>query len=256
MKVVILAGGQQSTLSEYGEGIPKPMVEIGGKPLLWHIMKQFSECGYSEFIICGGYKVSMIKEYFMDFYIYESDITVNLQNNSIEVHRKKTEDWKVTVVDTGLNTSAGQRIERVKDYIKEDNFIVTYGDCLSDIAIEELVNTHVENNKLATITMAKPTGRNALLPLSKAGELRYSESEQEIGKDAWVDADCFVFKKQIFKYLEQCTDLQNQIFTELSKIKQIGTYPHKGFWMTVETRRDLVQAESLWNTGTAPWSKS
>jgi len=255
MKVVILAGGQQSTISEYGEGIPKPMVEIGGKPLLWHIMKHFSECGFNEFIVCSGYKVSMIKEYFMDFYIYESDITVDLQTNTIEVHRKATEDWKVTVVDTGMNTSTSLRVHQIQKYITEQEFIVTYGDCLSDISVQDLVETHKKEQRYATIAMAKPTGRNTLLPLRADGELAYDKSGQEIGKDAWVDANCFVFNKKVFDYLDQYHDLQYQLFAALSQEKQLATYPHKGFWMTVETKRDLSQAEDLWNTGVAPWIK-
>lgn len=138
MKAVILAGGMQSTLHSRWEGIPKPMVEIGGKPLLWHIMKHFSKYGWNEFIICGGYRIDLMKEYFMDFYIYQSDITVNLQNNTVEVHKKKTEDWKVTVVDTGLYSSTGQRVSMIQKYIEDEELVIVYGDCLSDINMEEM----------------------------------------------------------------------------------------------------------------------
>ena len=139
MKVVILAGGQKSTISSEQVGIPKPMVEIGGKPMLWHIMKSFSAHGLNEFVICGGYKVDMIKEYFMDFYIYQSDITVDLQTNTIQVHKNRTEDWRVTVVDTGVQASTGQRVSQIKEYVDDDTFIVTYGDCLSDVNVKEMI---------------------------------------------------------------------------------------------------------------------
>ena len=164
MKVVILAGGMQSSISNEMEGIPKPMVDIGGKPLIWHIMKHFSQYGFTEFIVCGGYKVNKIKEYFMDFYIYESDITVDLQTNTVEIHKNKTEDWKVTVVDTGLFSATGQRVRMIENYVDGD-FIVTYGDCLSDIDICRLVEYHCNEGKVATITMVKPSGRDELLPI-------------------------------------------------------------------------------------------
>lgn len=253
MKVVILAGGTQSTINSEREGIPKPMIDVGGKPLLWHIMKYFSEYGLNEFIICGGYRVEMIKEYFMDYYIYASDITVDLQNNRIEVHKKRTEDWKVTVVDTGLFSSTGQRIGLIQDYIGEDEFIVTYGDCLSDINIKEVLETHRRNRKTATIVLAKPTGRNRLLPIDGEGELRYDNYEGITNDAAWVNADCFVFNKQVFDFLYGNYDLEQKLFVRLSASHQLGTYRHKGFWMPIETKRDLTYVERLWNAGTAPW---
>lgn len=255
MKVVILAGGMQSTLNNEREGIPKPMVDIGGKPLLWHIMKHFSGYGLNEFVICGGYRVDMIKEYFMDYYIYASDITVDLQNNTIEVHKKCTEDWKVTVVDTGLFSSTGQRVSLIQKYIDEDTFIVTYGDCLSDINVRDLIEQHERAEKTATIAMAKPTGRNQLLPIDGDGILRYNQSEILHNDTAWVNADCFVFKRKIFGYLVGNYDLEQQLFISLSEEQQLATYQHNGYFATIETKRDLVNAEDLWNAGTAPWMK-
>lgn len=253
MKVVILAGGMQSTINNENEGIPKPMVEIGGKPLLWHIMKHFSQYGLSEFVVCGGYKVNMIKEYFMDYYIYASDITVDLQTNRIEVHKKRTEDWKVTVVDTGLFTSTGQRVSLIEKYIDGDEFIVTYGDCLSDIDVSRLLEEHYRSRKLATIAMAKPTGRNELLPLDTEGQLNYSYIEDDVGENAWVNADCFVFNKKVFDYLTGNYDLEKQLFLKLSEQQALAAYRHIGFWLPVETKRDLVNAENLWNASMAPW---
>ena len=253
MKVVILAGGMQSTINNEYEGIPKPMVDIGGKPLLWHIMKHFSQYGLNEFIVCGGYRVDMIKEYFMDYYIYASDITIDLRNNSIEIHKKRTEDWKVTVVDTGLFSSTGQRVSQIQKYIREDEFIVTYGDCLSDIDISKLLEKYRQSGKLATIAMAKPTGRNQLLPLDYNGEINYRQTEKIAEDYAWVNADCFVFSRKIFSYLFGNYDLEKQLFLKLSEQQMLATYQHTGFWLPVETKRDLVNAENLWNASMAPW---
>ena len=172
MQVVILAGGQRSTISNEQEGIPKPMAEIGGKPMLWHIMKSFSAYGLNEFIICGGYKVDMIKEYFMDYYIYQSDITVDLKTNTVEIHRNRTEDWKVTVVDTGLYSSTGQRVARIKEYIDGDTFIVASGDCLFDIDVNRMIAYHGEQGKTATMAVARPTGRNEALDIDEAGLIK------------------------------------------------------------------------------------
>lgn len=256
MKVVILAGGLQSTINNENEGIPKPMVDIGGKPLLWHIMQHFSEYGFNEFIICGGYRVDMIKEYFMDYYIYASDITVDLQTNSIKVHNEKTENWKVTVVDTGLFSLTGQRISLIEKYIDEENFIVTYGDCLSDINIQEMMEVHHQKQKIATVAMAKPTGRNRLLLIDDEGALLYNQSENISNESAWVNADCFIFNRQVFNYLTGNYDLEKQLFMKLSEKQQLTAYPHTGYWTAIETRRDLMEAENLWNAGMAPWMKN
>ncbi|MCM1251877.1 MAG: sugar phosphate nucleotidyltransferase [Clostridium sp.] len=255
MKAVILAGGLQSTINNENEGIPKPMVDIGGKPLLWHIMKHFSEYGLNEFIVCGGYRVDMIKEYFMDYYIYASDITVDLQTNTIKVHNKKTEDWKVTVVDTGVFSGTGRRVSLIQKYIDEEDFIVTYGDCLSDINIPAMIEMHHQKQKIATVAMAKPTGRNRLLPIDEEGTLVYNQSEKISNESAWVNADCFVFNKRVFDYLTGNYDLEKQLFMKLSEKQQLATYKHTGYWTTIETRRDLVEAENLWNAEIAPWMK-
>ncbi len=254
MKVVILAGGSKSTINDGREGIPKPMVEIGGKPLLWHIMKYFSEYGLTEFIVCGGYKVDAIKEYFMDFYIYESDITVDLKNNLIEVHKNRTEDWKVTVVDTGLFSATGQRVSMIEKYV-EDDFLVTYGDCLSDIDIRTLVKTHHQEGKMATIAMVKPSGREQLLPIDAEGKLNFEETFKAENDYAWINGDCFVFSKKIFKYLAGNYDLEKQLFRRLADLQQVALYKHYGYWTAIETKRDLVEAENLWNAGIAPWVK-
>lgn len=252
MKVVILAGGMQSTISER-EGIPKPMVQIGGKPLLWHIMKHFSKYGLREFIICGGYRIDMIKEYFMDFYIYQSDITVNLKDNSVEVHKEKTEDWEATVVDTGLFSSTGQRISMIHKYIEDEEMIVSYGDCLSDIDMDAMQRLHRESGRIATVAMAKPTGRNQLLPIDEDGSLGYFQKKQEKHELGWVNADCMILRKEAFAYLQGNYDLEKQLFPRLTEKKQMTAYRHYGYWSAIETKRDLVAAENLWNAGMAPW---
>lgn len=254
MKVVILAGGMQSSISNEMEGIPKPMVDIGGKPLIWHIMKHFSQYGFTEFIVCGGYKVNKIKEYFMDFYIYESDITVDLQTNTVEIHKNKTEDWKVTVVDTGLFSATGQRVRMIENYVDGD-FIVTYGDCLSDIDICRLVEYHCNEGKVATITMVKPSGRDELLPIDENGRLRYDNVRKRENDVAWVNGDCFVFSQKVFGFLAGNYNLEKTILFRLCEEDQLAAYKHYGYWMAVETKRDLCVAENLWNARMAPWIK-
>lgn len=251
MKVVILAGGQQSTLSSR-EGIPKPMIEIGGKPLLWHIMKHFSQYGLKEFIVCGGYRVDMIKEYFTDFYIYESDITVDLEKNTVEIHRKRTEDWKVTVVDTGLDATPGQRIRSVAEYLG-DSFLVTYGDCLSDMDAGALLKAHAESGRPVTLVMAKPQGRKQLLTIDENDLMDYDKLSPAVAEAAWVNADCFVLNRGVLDCLEGDCSLEEQVFRRLSRLGQVSAYRHKGYWTTLETRRDLVEAERLWSEGRAAW---
>lgn len=254
MKVVILAGGMQSTLNDEREGIPKPMIDIGGKPLLWHIMKHFSKYGLNEFVICGGYHVDKIKEYFQDFYIYESDITVDLATNTIQVHRKKTEDWKVTVVDTGMFSATGQRVGMIKEFIEEDSFLVTYGDCLSDIDLAALLETHRREGKSATMAMAKPSGRSRLLPIDESGIVRFVGNEAVPPNDmAWINADCFVFDRTVFQYLQGNYQLEKQLLVTLSEKRELAVYRHHGYWSAIETKRDLVDAENMWNAGIAPW---
>ncbi len=252
MKVVILAGGQRSTISNEQEGIPKPMLEIGGKPLLWHIMKNFAAYGLNEFIICGGYKVNMIKEYFMDYYIYQSDITVDLQTNTIQVHKNRTEDWKVTVVDTGLYSATGQRVARIQPYIEEDTFIVAYGDCLSDIKVNEMIDRHREKGKLVTMAVAKPTGRNQIINMAEDGQVIGKRAEKN-HLDAWTDACLYVLDRNIFAYLNGNYGLSEILEGGLADKGQLVTYRHEGFWAPVETYRDRVDMENLWNAGMAPW---
>ncbi len=253
MKAIILAGGSKSTISESREGIPKPMVEVGDRPLLWHIMKQYSHMGVKNFIVCGGYKVDVIKNYFRDYYIYQSDITVDLATNEIEIHKKVTEDWKVTVADTGVFATTGQRVSRAQKYIDEEWFLVTYGDCLSDIDLNALVQFAKERNKLVTMTVAHPTGRNAVLPIGTDDSLKGMKPMD--GEDAfsWTNACTYVFKKEVFHFLNGNYELDLQLLPTLSVKGQVAVYKHKGFWCPVETMRDKVDLETRWNAGMAPW---
>lgn len=254
MKVIILAGGLPSTLIEEDERMPKPMAEIGGCPMLWHIMKQYAYYGYNDFIICTGYKGEVIKDYFMNFYIYQSDITVDLQTNNITIHRKQTEDWKVSIIDTGLNTSIMERLTIVKPYIGEETVLVSYGDCLSDIDIKNLVQKHRETASLATFAVAHPTGRNEILAIDDDGN--YEGVKGQAGeKNAWVNACSMVLEPRAFEYLDSDikTNLQPTLMDTLAAHEPVGTYHHEGFWSPVETIRDKTWMENLWAEHKAPW---
>ena len=253
MKVIILAGGFRSTISEEQEGIPKPMVEIGDKPLLWHIMKQYSHFGYQDFIVCAGYKINFIKDYFRDYYIYQSDITVDLATNQIEIHKNITEDWRVTVADTGAFATTGQRVSQAEKYIDEEMFIVTYGDCLSDIDINRLVNFAIGNDKLVTMAVAHPAGRHKVLSIDQDNLLKDMNSAIGLDINAWTNACTFVFKKGVFHYLNGNYELDKQLLPVLSEKGQIAVYRHEGFWCPVETKRDRIDLENSWNAGIAPW---
>ncbi len=253
MKVLILAGGSKSTINEGREEIPKPMVEIGEKPLLWHIMKQYSHFGYEDFLVCGGFKVNVIKNYFRDYYIYQSDITVDLATNQVDIHKKVTENWKVTVADTGLFATTGQRVSEAEKYIEDDWFLVTYGDCLSNINMKELVDFAIKKDKMITMAVALPTGRNVVLPIEEDDILGNVCNLSGVINESWTNACTFVFKKDVFRYLNGNYELDEQLLPVLSQKGEIAVYKHHGFWCPVETRRDKVDLENRWNAGVAPW---
>lgn len=252
MKVIILAGGLPSTLIEEDEKMPKPMAEIGGRPILWHIMKSFSYYGFHDFIICAGYKGALIKQYFMDYYVYESDITVDIQKNTVEILKKRTENWNVTVVDTGLDTPAIKRIELVKEYIGEDTFLVVYGDCVSNIDIVGLVEHHKAGGKMATVAVSRPTGRNNVMPIDNDGLFLEDKMSAEV--DAWVNAGMYVFEPEIYSYLNKTPSYMEQgLFNTLAREEQVLAYKHQGFWSPMETKRDQSVLEQMWSEGKAPW---
>lgn len=249
MKVIILAGGLPSTLIEEDEKMPKPMAEIGRRPLLWHIMKQYDHYGFRDFIICTGYKGEVIKNYFMNFYVYQSDITVDLQTNQVEVHRKQTEDWKVSLIDTGRNSSVMERMYMVRGYAKDEPVFVTYGDSLSDIDVEKMLQTHRDSGQIATFAVAHPAGRNEILSVDADGMYRGVNHEKR--QDAWVNACCMILEPKAFKYLEH--PVGATLMDCLGKKAAVHTYRHEGFWSPVETIRDKTWLERLWNSGQAPW---
>lgn len=231
-----------------GETIPKPMIEIGGKPLIWHIMKHFSEYGVNEFVICAGYKADIIKEYFIDFYIYESDITVDLSDNSIIIHNKKTENWKVTVIDTGIDTNILERVRLVRRFL-QDEFILTYGDCLSDINISGMIEYHNDSGMKCTMALVHTVGRKRFI---QYGSKSLNEAERS---DAWISGDCCIINKELFEDAGVGRISDQKLYDKLYGADELSLYKHNGYWTSIETYRDLTDAEKLWDIGMAPWVK-
>ena len=253
MKVVILAGGLGTRLSEETSIKPKPMVEIGGKPILWHIMKIYSHYGFNEFIICLGYKGYLIKEYFANYFIHQSDITVDLKNNKIETHNNYAEPWKVTLVDTGDNTMTGGRILRVKDYIGNEPFMMTYGDGVADVNINEILKFHKSKNKIATVSAAQPFGRFGSLEIDKDSNVK-SFIEKPNGDGKWVNAGFFILEPKVFDYIEgDSTFFEREPLEGLSKDNQLAAYHHHGFWMPMDKLSDKNELENLWSANKALW---
>lgn len=253
MKVVILAGGYGTRLSEETVNIPKPMVEIGGKPILWHIMKIYSHYGYNDFIICLGYKGYVIKEYFMNYFMHMSDITVDLSNGGIKVHNSKAENWKVTLVDTGLDTMTGGRIKRIKDHLDGERFMLTYGDGVGDVNINSLVKFHESHGKLATMTAVQPSGRFGALRINDDKKVE-SFIEKPAGDGAWINGGFFVLEPQVIDYIkDDSTTWEREPLENLTRESQLFAYKHEGFWRPMDTLRDKIELERLWNTKEAPW---
>ncbi len=251
MKAVILAGGFGTRISEETSLKPKPMIEIGGKPILWHIMKNYSAHGINEFVICLGYKGYMIKEYFANYFLHSSDVTINLRENKIKLEQNKTEPWTVTLVDTGENTMTGGRLKRVKKYL-DDTFCLTYGDGVSNLNIRKVIEEHKKNKKIATLTAVQPPGRFGALGLNKLLVTNFFEKPQ--GDSSWVNGGYFVFEKQIFDYIKNDkTVLEREPLENLSSKKQLMAYKHKGFWQPMDTLRDKNLLEDAWSKGKAPW---
>ncbi|MHC1749820.1 MAG: glucose-1-phosphate cytidylyltransferase [Cellulosilyticaceae bacterium] len=254
MKVVILAGGLGTRISEESHLRPKPMIEIGEAPMLWHIMKYYSHYGYDEFIICCGYKGYIIKEYFADYYLHRSDITFDFaKNNEMIIHNNIAEPWKVTLVDTGLHTGTGGRIKRIKDYIGEEDFMLTYGDGVSNVNLDELVKHHNSHNKMVTMTAIQPGGRFGVLDIDENSNVRkFVEKAKEDG--GWINGGFMVIRPSIFEYIED----DNTVF-ETGPLKKAGedgelvAYKHYGFWQCMDTQRDKGLLEYLWNNHNAPW---
>ena len=257
MKVVILAGGFGTRISEESGIRPKPMVEIGGKPILWHIMKLFSFYGLNEFIICCGYKGYMIKEYFSNYFLHMSDVTFDLRNNEMKVHRKSSEPWKVTLVDTGENTMTGGRIKKIADHISNETFCLTYGDGVSNVNIRELINFHHEQKALATLTAVRQPGRFGAFTLhdndSKISSFREKPKGDGID-NAWINGGFFIVDPKAINFItDDSTVWEKEPMEILAKNGDLFAYRHEGFWQPMDTLRDKYLLEDLWDNGDAPW---
>ncbi len=256
MKVVILAGGLGTRLSEETTLKPKPMVEIGGKPILWHIMKYYSKYGFNDFVICLGYKGNLIKEYFINYYTHNSDLRVDLNNNEIKIIAPSKEQFKVTLIDTGLNTNTAGRIKRIKDYTDNNTFMLTYGDGVSNINLNDLYNFHKEKSRLVTLTTVQNPGRFGNLKLDERGIVTSFQEKPE-GDNMWVNGGFFVMEQGIFDYLEEINvdDVQWEKgpLLEIAKNNQLAAFKHLGFWKPMDALRDKIELEEYWNKGDAPW---
>ncbi len=252
MKVVILAGGLGTRISEESHLKPKPMIEIGGRPLLWHIMKIYSSHGLNDFIICCGYKSYVIKEYFANYFLHTSDITFDLKNNKMEIHQNNSESWKVTLVDTGLDTMTGGRLKRIKSYLNNEDFCMTYGDGVADINIKELIKFHDSHKGMATVTATQAPGRFGALSIE--GSLVKKFNEKPVGDGHWINGGFFVLKPETLNLIgSDETSWEREPLEQLASSKQLHTYKHNGFWQPMDTLRDKNYLEQLWNTSQAPW---
>ena len=255
MKVVIFAGGKGTRISEESHLKPKPMIEIGGKPILWHIMKIYEKYGHTEFILCLGYKGYAIKEYFVNYFSHNADITIELRNNTIEVHNTNAEDFKVTLVDTGLDTMTAGRLQRVQKYINEDTFLLTYGDGVADIDIDKLVTFHKSHGRIATMTAIIPEGRFGTMDIADDGAVK-SFKEKPKNDNHWINGGFFVLDKKVFDYLDSdMTEImwEEEPLTRLTEDNQLMTFKHTGFWKCMDAMRDKEELEKMWSTGTGKW---
>ncbi len=255
MKAVILAGGFGTRISEESHLKPKPMIELGEQPILWHIMKYYSTFGIKEFIILAGYKQNKIKEYFANYFVYNSDITFYMVNNSMQIHKKNAEDWKVTVLDTGLNTMTGGRIKRAEEYLKDEPFMLTYGDGVADVDIDALLKFHKSHGKIATISMVNIAQQKGVLEVAEGGMIE-SFREKTDEDAALINGGFMVLNPEIFNYLEgDSTVFEKEPMSRLATEGQLMGYMHEGFWQCMDTQREKEKLEELWRSGKAPWKR-
>ena len=252
MKTVILAGGLGTRLSEETSVKPKPLIDIGGRPILWHIMKTYSHFGFNDFVVCLGYKGYAIKEFFANYFLHTSDVTFDLANNKLEVHHNYSEPWKVTLVDTGEDTLTGGRIKRIRNYVNGEDFFLTYGDGVGDVNIPKLLEFHRQQKTLATLTAMQPPGRFGALQIVNQRVTTFQE--KPVGDGSWVNGGFFVCSPKVFDYIEgDKTIWEREPLERLASEGQLSTYLHHGFWQPVDTLRDKNHLESLWDKGSAPW---
>ncbi|MFO0358069.1 MAG: glucose-1-phosphate cytidylyltransferase [Sphingobacteriaceae bacterium] len=255
MKVVLLAGGLGTRISEETTIKPKPMIEIGGKPIIWHIMKIYAKYGFNEFVVCLGYKGHLIKEYFINYFLYNSDITVELEKNVVDVHFTNSESFKVTLVDTGLDTNTAGRIKRIQKHVQDETFMLTYGDGVADIDINELLKFHKASNKLATLTSIQLPGRFGNIETTDNGIVTKFQEKPE-GDGVWINGGFFVLEPGIFKYLDGNMDAiqwEKKPLIDIANDGQLSAYRHKGFWKCMDAMRDKIELEELWESQKAPW---
>ncbi len=253
MKVVLLAGGLGTRLSEETAVRPKPMVEIGGKPILWHIMKIYSHYGFNEFVVCLGFKGYMIKEYFSNYFLHMSDVTFDMTSNSMEVHQKNVEPWRVTLVDTGADSMTGGRVKRVTPYLGNETFMLTYGDGVADVNISELLAFHRRHGRAATITSTQPSGRFGALNMTDES-LVTSFQEKPAGDGSWINGGFFVLEPGVLdRIADDSTVFEKEPLESLARDGQLAAYKHNGFWQPMDTLRDKTHLEELWAGGKAPW---
>jgi glucose-1-phosphate cytidylyltransferase len=254
MKVVILAGGLGTRISEESHLRPKPMIEIGGRPILWHIMKIYSAHGLNDFIICLGYKGYMIKEYFANYYLHMADVTFDIEANRMEVHENFAEPWRVTLVDTGENTQTGGRLKRVTRYLGSEDFCFTYGDGVADVDIQSLVRFHQQQGRLATLTAVQPPGRYGALAIKEGRVAHFQEKPED--DNAWINGGFFVLSPKVIDYIQDdATPWERQPLERLAVEGQLAAYEHRGFWQPMDTLREKTYLEQLWASGRAPWKR-
>jgi len=254
MKTVILAGGFGTRLSEETKQIPKPMVFIGDRPIIWHIMKSYSQYGYNDFIICLGYKGYVLKEWFANYFLHNNDITIDVRKNIVEIHHDISEPWKVTLVETGLHSQTGSRIKQIQKYVGNERFMLTYGDGVSDVNIEDLVSYHKENGKILTVTAFKPIGRFGSLNIDENGSVN-SFTEKPAGDGIWINAGFFVCEPELFTYLpdDNSCIFEKEPMETLAQNGKMQAFKHSGFWRPMDTLRDNFELNDMWNKGQAPW---
>ncbi len=253
MKVVILAGGRGTRISEETESVPKPMVSVGGRPMLWHIMKVYSHYGFNDFIICLGYKGYVIKEYFANYFLHSADISIDLCRNKMQIIGSKAEAWKVTLIDTGLDTATGGRIKKIQKYTQGKTFMLTYGDGVGDINLKKALSFHRKHGKVATITAVQTTGRFGALNIGEGGQIK-SFFEKPKGDGAWINGGFFILQPEVFDYIPgEDVFFEKEPLENIVKDNQLKAYKHDGFWKCMDTLRDKIELEQLWNSGNAPW---
>jgi glucose-1-phosphate cytidylyltransferase len=255
MKIIILAGGFGTRLSEETDLKPKPMVEIGGHPVLWHIMKVYSHYGFNDFVILTGYKSHIIKDYFINYYTRYCDITVNMSDNSVEIHKIRQENWKVTLLYTGQATMTGSRVKKAQEYIGNEPFMLTYGDGVADVDINSLLTSHKNSGKIATMTAVQMSGRFGVLSINNSNIIT-SFMEKPLGEESWINGGFFVCESKVFDYIsseEENVIFEREPLENIAKDGQLNAYKHKGFWRPMDSLREKNELNSLWSSGKAPW---